>query len=157
MSMNRPVCQSVCGLNCSMPFNQGFGSILAHHNHLAASYVDNQPNQTSGAEKVVRRLESAENMLKQMDKKVDILRMEKQSTTKQLKKLTKRITSVSMSRDNMPISTRNFGQPSNTKPVKRNREVTDSQVNLVLSDSRSSNSRNVEPRKKNLNNSRYQC
>jgi hypothetical protein len=60
-----------------------------------------------------------------------------------------------MSRDNMPISTRNFGQPSNTKPVKRNREVTDSQVNLVLSDSRSSNDRNGEPRKKNLNNSRY--
>lgn len=157
MSMNRPLCQSVCGSNCNIPYNQGFGSILAHHNNLASSYAEMHPSQTVDTDKVFKRLESAENMLKQMDRKVDILRHEKQSTTKQLKKLTKRITSVSMSRDSLPLTARNFGQPTTRKLIKRSKEVSDSQMNLVLSDSKSNNSRNAEvnPRKKNLNNSRY--
>lgn len=87
-----------------------------------------------------------------MDAKVDRLRKERTSTTKQMKKLAKRISSVSMSRDSAPMTARNFGQPSNRK-VMKNPEVTESQVNLVLSDSKSDQSRNKE--KEAFNNSRY--
>ena len=86
VSINRPLWQSVCGgLNWSQQFNNGFGSILAQHNHLIASQADLQPSYTVGNDRVVERLASAENMLRKMDKKVDVIRQEKHSTTKQLK------------------------------------------------------------------------
>lgn len=47
-----------------------------------------------------------------MDKKVDILRKEKKDTKKEMKKLAKRINSVSMSRDSAPMTARNFKAPS---------------------------------------------
>lgn len=128
-------------------------SVVGHHNPLVTSYVDAQA--TSINEKVVSRLESAESMLIQMDRKVDLLRKEKHSTTNQMKKLAKRLSSVSQSRDQLPMAIRNFNKPTNRKLTKRNKEVIESQVNLGLSDSKSGNSRNKDSSGKNKNNSRY--
>lgn len=152
MSMNRPICQSVCGgLNCSGQFNQGFGSILAQHNNLIASQADLHPSQTVDNERVIARLESTENMLKKMDKKVDIIKREKYSTTKQLKKLTKRFSSAMKNNDYLPMTARNLVIPTGRKLLKKG-EINESQINLRLSDS---NESYKNEQNKNKGNSRY--
>lgn len=87
-------------------------------------------------EKVAQKLESAENMLIEMNKKVDILRKEKKTASKEINKLAKRLSSVSASREK-PLTARNFNQKSHLKQFIENKETTESKVNLVLSDTKS--------------------
>mmetsp|Transcript_27396 Transcript_27396/g.24278 ORF Transcript_27396/g.24278 Transcript_27396/m.24278 type:complete len:184 (-) Transcript_27396:130-681(-) len=58
--------------------------------------------------------------------------MKNNTTTRQLKKLTKRISSVSHSRDGVPLTTRNFTNPSSRKQFEK-RNI-DDQINLKLSE-----------------------
>lgn len=116
---------------------------MGHSNLLAASYAGNPIELLSGDsmnQRVAERLENAENLLKQMNQKVDILRKEKKTDRKEMKKLAKRINSVSMSRDSLPLTARNFNQPTNRKIMRNNPITTDSQVNLGLSDEQSNTS-----------------
>lgn len=154
MSMSRPVCQSVIGgLSCSGQFNQGFGSILAQHNQIMASQADLQPSNTVSNERVVAKLETTENMLRNMDRKVDQIQKEKHAYAKQLKKLTKRFSnSVSTSRDGLIFTARSPGFPSSKKAL-INRDVDDSQVNLHLSDT--NGTPKAKPKMKKKSNSRY--
>ena len=129
-SMNRPLCQSVCGYSCVPQTTVACNSVLGHHNLLAASYSDLQSAKVN--DQVVNRLENAEQILKKMDKKVDKLRFEKKSSNKQMKKLVKRIGSASIGRDNDPISTRNFQQSNKKKFVKHSQGPNDSQVSHLI-------------------------
>ncbi|CAI2383963.1 unnamed protein product [Moneuplotes crassus] len=154
MSMSRPVCQSVMrGLSCSGQFNQGFGSILAQHNQIMASQTDLHPSHTVSNERVVAKLETTENMLRNMDLKVDQIQKEKHAYAKQLKKLTKRFSnSVSTSRDGLIFTARSPGFPS-SKKAQNNRNIDDSQVNLHLSDTNGTPKSKPKMKKSN---SRYQ-
>lgn len=152
MSMNRPACQSVCGgLNCSGQFNQGFGSILAQHNHIMASQADLHPSHTISNERMVAKLETTEHLLKDMNKKVDQIQRDKHSHAKQLKKLTKRFSnSVSNSREGMLFSARNINYPSVKKFAKK-KEIDDSEINFDMSDG----TPQAKVKKKSKGNSRY--
>lgn len=75
-------------------------------------------------------------MLIEMNKKVDILRKEKKSASKEIDKLAKRLSSVSSSREK-PLTARNFNQKSNLRRFINSKETTESKVNLVLSDTKS--------------------
>lgn len=99
-----------------------------------ASQADLHPSHTISNERVVAKLETTEHLLKDMNRKVNQIQKDKNTHTKQLKKLTKRFSnSVSHSREGMLFSARNINYPSVKKFAKK-REIDDSEINFDLSD-----------------------
>ena len=154
MSINRPICQTSWAypivpqwnhiwnngytISC-MPNDQMYSAQMMRSidNKLYLdTYQDDPMIAAQINEKVAQKLESAENMLIEMNKKVDILRKEKKTASKEINRIAKRLSSVSMSREK-PLTARNFNQNSNLKRFIDNKETTESRVNLILSDTKS--------------------